>query len=274
MKFEVKTIRQYVGREHLQDSCKIMLEFWPKGGSLMIVSPYGNWDYSWNSTGTDDIRAFLVGLDKGYLMNKLDARNTTLFDAEGTVAKVKEMILDSRRRRNYTAEFQSFRKDPEKHQAQRTIEEYRELWDAIEALDPDMSADTFFDSLYILPRTHPRALLESCELTDVYCIDAVTMENPNHKHFWEECWLPLVAHWKEELAAEKLTEGAPMQLNVPLQEGDVLVYGTTDSGYSGPLIRRDSISGDYQYLIPGDTRPHYETPLNGEYGVNIRSPKR
>ena len=58
-------------------------------------------------------------------------------------------------------------------------------------------------------------------------------------------------------------------MNIPLQEDDSIVYGTTSDGYSGPLIRRESISGDYQYLLPGGVRPYYENPRPGEGKVTL-----
>lgn len=39
-------------------------------GILAVQSDYGDWGYRWGATGTDDLRAFLVGLGSDYLANK------------------------------------------------------------------------------------------------------------------------------------------------------------------------------------------------------------
>ena len=58
-------------------------------------------------------------------------------------------------------------------------------------------------------------------------------------------------------------------MNIPLAEGESIVYGTTSDGYSGPLIRKESISGDFQYVLPGGTYPYYENPQEGEPKVTL-----
>jgi len=61
-------------------------------GWLGVVSDYGNYAYFWRSFGDVDFRAFLAGLNTGYLLCKLSTKSE--YDAAATEARVKAAVAE------------------------------------------------------------------------------------------------------------------------------------------------------------------------------------
>ena len=79
----------------------IFLEDWDlgKSGKVLINSDWGTWESSWGAMG-DDIRDFLLRIDKGYTMKNLAHGGVNghqrYFDEEATIKEIKKGILATR----------------------------------------------------------------------------------------------------------------------------------------------------------------------------------
>lgn len=71
-------------------------------GLVACNTDYGSYSYWWMSTGCDDIRAFLVKIDTGYLLGKFSPHDE--YDGDATEKNVRRTILRMRREGSLTKE--------------------------------------------------------------------------------------------------------------------------------------------------------------------------
>lgn len=142
-----------------------------EGGTLSIVSDYGNWSYTWPATG-GTLKQFLPSLDIYYTAKKFGADK--YFDIDRTLENAREFILISRRDNSLDKE------------------SARELYDEVSAL----------------ARTHPNSSNEFFYLTREDCPNLFKLfyENslnlyfkidPAFEEFWRLFWIPLMEYLKE-----------------------------------------------------------------------------
>lgn len=154
----------------------ITIEEWVGGGSIKVISDYGDYSYSWNAIGEGLFRDFLVSLDFGYFMQKTKGNSVHKFSSELTVTQIKNDILKIRRTR-----------DIDKDAA-------RECWNAI----GDYGLDTDCEVTYherIWQTDIPKYIYD----TDYYDIPVETEINQQYKRFWEKIWPVACEIWRHEL---------------------------------------------------------------------------
>jgi hypothetical protein len=94
------TLRRYVVRPHPWAWSVVLTA---SNGMLAIWSDYGRYVYHWSDWGPRDFRTFLLELDDGYLIRKLNTRN--VLDGDRTRDAIRRDILEHRRERYYTRDF-------------------------------------------------------------------------------------------------------------------------------------------------------------------------
>lgn len=160
----------------------ITIRSWMNGGAIDVQSDYGSYSYQWCSTGCDDIREFLVGLDYGYFMGKAHPSHGYVTDWDLTAKDVKRLILKDRRDGGLSAA------------------EAREIMDAAEAIE-------WGEAVFYEMRDYPK-------LAQFYTDSDYpkrTVKQGQCNGFWNIVWPEITRIWREEIAARKATstpEGA------------------------------------------------------------------
>lgn len=76
--------------------------------SISVLSDFGNFGYWW-APEAQEFRRFLIRISsdsyEGYLYNKFTSGRRTVCDADASLKRIKQHILDYRRDRHYTREF-------------------------------------------------------------------------------------------------------------------------------------------------------------------------
>lgn len=174
----IETARVYKMRKFKPESfcwADITIRSWKGGGAIDVQSDYGSYSSQWGSTGRDDIREFLVGLDYGYFMGKAHPSHGYETDWEGTGKEVKRLILEDRRSGGMSAA------------------EARECFDGAEAVE-------WGASVYYEMRDYP-------ELARFYSesdYPTKTVKQGQCNGFWNIIWPEIVKVWKEEIAKPEL----------------------------------------------------------------------
>jgi len=175
MKITIETAKVYRLRGFKPESfawADIVIRSWKGGGSIDVQSDYGSYAYQWGSTGRDDIREFLVGLDYGYFMTKCHPSRGYETDWDGTAKEVRRLILEDRRIGGITADFA------------------RKCIDGVDAVE-------WGESLFYEMRDHP-------ELSTFYAdgdYPRKTVRQGQCNGFWTVIWPEIVKVWREELQA-------------------------------------------------------------------------
>jgi hypothetical protein len=85
----------------IKDDCTawadITLESWKEGGSIKVISDYGDYTYMWNSIGSGSFKRFLCGLDYNYFMGKCRGHHGQQFSAKMTIQYIRSEIVTARR---------------------------------------------------------------------------------------------------------------------------------------------------------------------------------
>jgi hypothetical protein len=172
--------RHQDGEQDRYEYCEAAVRSWSRGGSLSIQSSYGNFAYSWNSTGDGPFLGFLLRLNFDYFMGKAWP-GYMRFDHDKSIAEVRRFIIEQRR-----GQFASL-----------TKEDARECWDHLETMEDTKDENYFLTQLL--------ACAELSALYDgEYCNAIVRAPSPQAVGFWEELWPVLCAHWRAEIAAEQV----------------------------------------------------------------------
>lgn len=162
----------------------ITIRSWKNGGSIDAQSDYGSYAYSWNATGCDDIREFLVRLDYGYFMGKAHPKHGYETDWDATADEIKKRILEARREGM-------------------PADDAREAFDALESIDKD---EGFFWQAREYPALH--------DFLGRHEYPQVTRRIPQCNGFWTVIWAEITKIWRQEMAAERspiVLESAPDQ---------------------------------------------------------------
>lgn len=158
----------------------ITIRQWVEGGSIDVQSDFGSYSYSWTSIGPRDFRAFLMGLDYGYFMEKA-ARGSRgyRFSPERTIEGMKQFVIERRRGGDIDSATA------------------RAGWEAIEDLDVDIVMET--ESWFVA------SVLDRSDLFELFGgdYDSIPLRSercPQCAGFWNEIWPIACETWREELA--------------------------------------------------------------------------
>jgi len=141
-------------------------------GRISISSDYGNWANYWGAAGTS-FKKFLIGLDMYYFAGKINA--SKWFDSEKTCKNYKRLILEGRKREDFTKQ------------------EARDMYDEIKELEYCDNAPEF-----------GHVMLQSSILHKLFdgSPDLSTDVDPQFRMFWKEIWPFFVLHLKKEMEIE------------------------------------------------------------------------
>jgi hypothetical protein len=133
-------------------------------GHLMIEGGYGTFSYGWPNYGRGErsLHAFLYSLGFDYFMEKASRQPHRVIDVAATVRRLKEEIVEDRRRR-----------DLEKSEA-------RDLWDELESCESEHGRG-FVDRLF-----EDRGWYARLDCSD----PSVMVDSPTMRRFWDEVWSP------------------------------------------------------------------------------------
>lgn len=143
-------------------------------GLVACNTDYGSYSYWWTSTGCDDIRAFLVKINTGYLLRKFSPREE--YDGEDTEKAIKEFVIRARR------------------DGVLSCEEARAEWDLI----CDLDRETGF--AFWLRDTKLGTKHGFGDLWELAC----HRTNPEAAAFAEHVWPAFVKRLREEMEAERI----------------------------------------------------------------------
>ncbi len=143
-------------------------------GFFAVVSSYGNWAYAWRDFGRGaDFRAFLMQLNDGYIIGKLNGKHPDVYDGKRTLESVKQHICEYRRQESYDKE------------------RARALWEQLELYN-DLEAEHDFNEWY----GHADHGID-----DAY--EFACHEYPSDlRHFVKAMWPPFCEALKADLAAQ------------------------------------------------------------------------
>lgn len=158
----------------------ITIEEWAGGGSIKVISDYGDYSYSWNAIGEGVFRDFLLSLDFGYFMEKTKGSSVYKFSPELTINQIKKDILKIRHIR-----------DIDRDTA-------RGCWNDIETYDLETDSETLYHER-IWQTYIPKYIYDS----DYHAIPVETEINHQCTGFWEIIWPVACEIWREELKEPK-----------------------------------------------------------------------
>lgn len=148
-------------------------------GTLFIQSDYGSWDYFWGSCGKP-FKEFLVGLDRGYLLTKLNSGKELYFDCDLYIKNL---------RKELDKLYLNSEIEPQEHDdALWEISEYLEDYSTKESI-----CSAFYSDCKVLSKIFP----------DGFSTSSATDFHPLMYRFYEEAWVPFVQLLKEELKEVK-----------------------------------------------------------------------
>ena len=158
----------------------VTIRSWKGGGSIAIEADHGTFINSWNATGTDDIRKFLIKLQYDYFMGKAAHDHGYVTDWEATAQEVKRDILQSRRDGDISQE------------------KARECWDSWMAVDHD-------EGFYWQIREHS----ELYDFVSRGDFPTKVKRSSGPDGFWTYVWPEIVAVWTKELEEASKEEAVP-----------------------------------------------------------------
>lgn len=132
-------------------------------GVFSAYTSFGTYAYCWSHIGNATLKEFLRGLDCDYFMKKARGQGYMRFDFDATIEGMKAFVADQRR------------------QGSLTMDEARDAWSDIEAIENRQSVELFVDDVY--------SSKPICEAYghdfDGVCCDRL---DPQCKGFWEIIW--------------------------------------------------------------------------------------
>lgn len=157
----------------------ITVESWKSGGSIKVISDFGDYSYMWNSIGSGTFKSFLCDLDFCYFMGKCRGNHGQEFSAKMTVENIRDEIVTARRVL-----------DVDKDTA-------RTHWKAIDDID-HMGESEF---------SHFICFDGSKLVQDIYCGDLSSIPYgsepiPECVGFWDVLWPIACETWKQEELTE------------------------------------------------------------------------
>lgn len=156
----------------------VSIHEWKGGGSISIISDYGNYSHGWNAIGERPFRKFLCGLDMDYFGKKTLPQGYLQDDVEASQKAAMVAVVEYRRENP---------KSLDKETA-------RDLYDGI------AQADTCGDDMgYFAAKIQD---LDGFDLVFGHGMDFPYRKqyNPQLKGFWEILWPCLVDIWQKELS--------------------------------------------------------------------------
>jgi len=138
--------------------CRLL---WDDAGRVVILSDYGHWSCWWGHRGEGcSVARFLTQVHCSYAAGKMLPRGGKVTDIDGTIERIKRLILENRHNR------------PSRWDADRA----RKEWELARRIDDDLGLDGWFSHTTIG---------DCSEL-------AATKLAPEWADFWERVWVPLV----------------------------------------------------------------------------------
>jgi hypothetical protein len=200
MTSEVERLDQYhTARSFKKGTCEVYqfhyepmgwaffyLHEFPNGGTLGIVSDWGNYSHMWGATGVKSLKHFLATCHAEYIVNKLSYEKgrefREQFDNEKTLINFKKRILEDRRDDRIDRE------------------EARDLWNDLVDWSPDGSAEEWY---YTMPDSLSKRYPDPFEWAFVYAT------SPTYKYL-ETNLIPFFQrHLKKELGLLPKQEEVP-----------------------------------------------------------------
>ncbi|MHC1744866.1 MAG: hypothetical protein AB9873_17815 [Syntrophobacteraceae bacterium] len=169
------------------------------GGSIQIISDYGNYGFAWSHIGDKCLRQFLLALEADYFFGKVvegGRRNYEVIDMKATLEDIRKEIVSMRREGRI-----------DKEQA-------RDFWEQIEE-GSDVSRCISDEELY-------RALDDHDDLfriifhNDFENVPVSHTMNGQCRGFWDRIWPAACDVWRKELA--ELAAAESMTVPVPQTE--------------------------------------------------------
>ena len=159
------------------------------GGTIQISGDFGPWAHTWTHIGSGSFVDFLGELSFDYAMNKLvGSERLYEFDAEQTIAGVREQIIESRKENELE------------------FEQAREYWDELESLDVDGERDFFecLNSISWYDGNGKYVCLTTALYGDDLCgVSVSTAPKGNTVYFWENLWPIILVELRKALEPQE-----------------------------------------------------------------------